>query len=272
MSFYITLPSNVVDKSFPNNTIANYTTILNQRISLKDKWEIGLSEISYTKSWYNVLNTHKILLYDEIGNYENTNDLLVFSGFYESEDKLVNEINSKFSTLKNIKPPKLFYNKLNNKINIEAGFKEKIKIYPSFGNEIDNILGLKNRNMNKEYYQSSDTNEIEIYNGKEMFINKTFEAFHSVEITAGYHSLFVYCNIVCPSHIGDTCAPLLRVVEVSNKSQFGEQCVIKYENPQYRSILLNEFSNIEISILDDSGNLIPFKFGRSIVTLHFKKL
>jgi hypothetical protein len=64
----------------------------------------------------------------------------------------------------------------------------------------------------------------------------------------------------------------LRVVEVPRKAKFGEQCVIKYENLQYRPILINEFESIAISIKDDGRELIPFKFGHVIVTLHFKKL
>ncbi len=62
------------------------------------------------------------------------------------------------------------------------------------------------------------------------------------------------------------------MVEVPRKTKFGEQCVIKYENPQYRPVLENEFEFIEMSIKDDTGELIPFEFGRAIVTLHFEKL
>src|SRR5258708_31078824 len=104
MSFYITLPSNVVSQQFADNTIANYLTILNQRISLEGQWNVGLSEISYTKSWYNVLDSHKIMLFDELGNIfeaglytENkevhSNSLSISSGFYESADELIKHIN-----------------------------------------------------------------------------------------------------------------------------------------------------------------------------------
>jgi len=36
--------------------------------------------------------------------------------------------------------------------------------------------------------------------------------------------------------------------------------------------MFNEFETIEISIKDDEGQVIPFKSGRIILTLHFKKL
>jgi hypothetical protein len=266
MSFYITLPSNVVSKSFPNNTIANYATVLSQRINFEGTWTVGVSEISYTKSWYNVINSHKIMLFDE-NSSEIIGDIYVSSGYYESEEKLINEINYELQKIKNIVPPKIKYNKLNNKIYINAGLHEKsIKVYPYFGEEIENILGLKNINN----IHNSDVASY-IFK-KKMYKNMNFEAFYPVEISAGYHTLYVYSNIVYPSYIGDTCAQLLRVVEVPKDASFGEQCVIRYENPQYRPLLLNEINNIEISIKDDNGELIPFKFGRAIVTLHFKKL
>jgi hypothetical protein len=60
-NFYVTLPSNVSQhKYFKQNTIANYITKLPSHISLDGKWEVGLVEVSYTKSWYNVQNDYKI--------------------------------------------------------------------------------------------------------------------------------------------------------------------------------------------------------------------
>ena len=49
-NFYITLPSNV--RSFSDNTISNYETLLPHTIYLQDDWEVGLVELQYTKSWY----------------------------------------------------------------------------------------------------------------------------------------------------------------------------------------------------------------------------
>ncbi len=84
--------------------------------------------------------------------------------------------------------------------------------------------------------------------------------------------MYVYSNIVYPSHIGDTFSQILRVVEVPNEKKFGDDVVIRYENPQYRNVLFDEISNIEINIKDDSNEIIPFKFGRIRIDLHFKKL
>ena len=63
----------------------------------------------------------------------------------------------------------------------------------------------------------------------------------------------------------------MKVVEVPNNVDFGQQVVINYPNIQYVPILTNEFDHIEIDIRDDAGHNIPFEFGRSIVVLHFRK-
>ena len=46
--FYITLFSNAAQKSHPNNTLAEFTIQLAQRVDLgsKDNWEVGLCEFS----------------------------------------------------------------------------------------------------------------------------------------------------------------------------------------------------------------------------------
>jgi hypothetical protein len=290
MSEYVTLVSNVKCVSqYGKNTIAEFKTQLGRKFSLVGDWVVGVAEVSYTKSWYNVLFPHKIILFDEMGTVYNnedfteTNDILntsdelhISSGYYESARKLVDEINIVLGKITTIIAPKLEYNELNNTVTVMPGLIDNaIKVYPFFGTEVENILGLKNRNMKNNYYsqvnQSSGIAAV-VFKGDEMYKQNKFLAFHPVEISGGYHSLFVYSDIVYPSYIGDTCTQILRVVEIPRKAKFGEQCVIKYENPQYRRLLLNEFESIEISIKDDSGELIPFKFGRVIITLHFKKL
>jgi len=290
MSEYVTLVSNVKSVSnFGKNTIAEFTTQLSRKLKFTGDWVVGVAEISYIKSWYNVLFSHKILLFDEMGTvYQNSNmtetneinpkkqEFYISSGYYESAKKLVDEINKVLGKITTIIAPKLRYNELNNTVTIEAGKVDgSVNVYPYFGSEIENILGLKNRKMNDNYYTNVNHNSgvaTVVFNGDKTLKKDRFIAFHPVKISGGYHSLYMYSNIVYPSHIVNTCAQILRVVEIPPKAKFGSQCVIKYENPQYRPLFLDEFETIEISIKDDSGELIPFKFGRIIITLHFKKL
>ena len=53
--FYLTLPSDGSMATFPNNTVAQFKTLLPQRIDLTDgEWEVGLSEMMYGTSVKNI--------------------------------------------------------------------------------------------------------------------------------------------------------------------------------------------------------------------------
>ena len=53
--FYLTLPSNSSSEFFPENTLTHYLTKLPRPIDLSGgQWEVGLSEIQYPHTWYNI--------------------------------------------------------------------------------------------------------------------------------------------------------------------------------------------------------------------------
>lgn len=89
------------------------------------------------------------------------------------------------------------------------------------------------------------------------------------QIRGGRYSLFVYTDIIRSVHVGDTKANLLRMVDIPESVQFGDQVVIRYQSPEYKRLAT---TSIEIYIKDDSGEDIPFEFGRTICTLHFKRI
>ena len=52
--FYLTLPSNSYMDYFPDNKLTHFSTRLPQMMDLDGSWEIGLSEIQYPHSWYDI--------------------------------------------------------------------------------------------------------------------------------------------------------------------------------------------------------------------------
>ena len=85
----------------------------------------------------------------------------------------------------------------------------------------------------------------------------------------GLHALYVYCNVLECVSVGDTMAPLLRIVAV--KGSRGEMTYIQYDQPRYIPLQKKTFDSIEIDIRDDTGESIPFDSGKLIVTLHFRR-
>ena len=283
MSFYMTLSSNVDSVKFfgKTNKISEFKTKLGRTICLDGNWCVGVAGISYTKSWYNVINSHQISLFDEMGeiyltNDNITDDFTISKGFYESPSKLVNAINGVLSKFTTIKAPKISYNDINNCVRLEPGIvNDAIRLYPNLGNEIENILGLKNRLLSTMVYShQKHENAIaeHVFKGDDIYRKDVFNAFHPVEISGGFHSLYLYTDIVYPSLVGDSFSQLLRVIEVPRKHKFGETVHLNYDRPYYMPVMLNNFETIEISIKDDTDNLIPFMFGRCTIILHFKKL
>ena len=52
--FYVMLPSNSPMEYFPDNKTSNFVTKLSRTLQLDGKWEVGLAEIVYPDTWYNI--------------------------------------------------------------------------------------------------------------------------------------------------------------------------------------------------------------------------
>lgn len=90
------------------------------------------------------------------------------------------------------------------------------------------------------------------------------------ELRGGIDCMFVYApNLVEPTIIGNTLAPLLRIVKVKGKQgQMVEETLL---NPEYRRVIDKQISEISVEIRDNSGRLIPFQSGDLIAILNFRK-
>ena len=52
--FYVTLPSNSSIEYFNDKKISNFVTKLPKTIQLDGEWEVGIAEIDYPDTWYNI--------------------------------------------------------------------------------------------------------------------------------------------------------------------------------------------------------------------------
>ncbi|GIY54860.1 uncharacterized protein CDAR_248761 [Caerostris darwini] len=104
MSFYLTLPSDSSLHYFPNNKISSFVTQLPSPITLDGKWVVGLAEIIYPYTWYNVNETNNMFGFDlgdsklntrklSPGSYETIPDILKAMALTSHEGK----INFKFN-------------------------------------------------------------------------------------------------------------------------------------------------------------------------------
>lgn len=253
------------------NQIGNFKNMLACNLPINQNWKVALAEIIYTKSWYNVLTEHKINLIDELGTVLKFEDeAIIKPGYYETPDILCKEINRLLNSFQIKKPVQLDYNSRENYVYLKAGKTDNLTVYPDLGEEIENILGLRNRNIFRlEYDVPAPDDARYVFKGLDVFDVEVLKGYHPVEINAGIHYLCVYCDIVNESFTGDTKSQLLRLVEIPRKSKFGETVHIRYNDRNYKNIYTDKFQSIEISVRDSTNRQIPFTSGQCTVVLHF---
>ena len=263
--FYLTLPSNSSMEFYPENTVANFKTRLANPISLEGDWEVALYELQYRRMWYtiNYEDTHITYQYKlpPIASFIPEGPtkprehaiLNVPQGYYNSIDELVKTLNTLFEQFKTNSgrenAPTFGYNNRTKKIFINLNHGDRITFKP----KLASILGITD-NPSKPIYCEG---EKEKWHADEIF-----------DIDGNLNSLYVYCDILEHIPVGDVVAPLLRVVGVTGKH--GDTIRKTYDKPMYVPVRTKNFDSIEIDIRADTGESVPFQYGKSEVVLHFK--
>ena len=85
------------------------------------------------------------------------------------------------------------------------------------------------------------------------------------------HELYIYSNLVDTSYVGDIQAPLLLICPF-HRSFESSLTRLEFQNITYKKLNRNTFQQIEIGIFDAYGKPINFKFGRTVINLHFRKV
>jgi hypothetical protein len=147
---------------------------------------------------------------------------------------------------------------------------EGIKVEFSYNSTIDRFAlsvqsaGAQVFNMSEELqrYMGFDLRSV----GVKSFRSMATRAF---DVNRGLNLMFVYCDVAAHTVVGDTKTPLLRVCNVAGKH--GEVVRHTYVQPHYVPVGRREFDSIEIAINNELGKPMPFEYGKSVVTLHFRR-
>ena len=290
-TFYITLPSNSSMEYFPNNTLSNYVTKLPQPFDLKGEWEVGLSEIQFPITWYN-LNENESRLH--VTMYDDTQQFIQAFvsppiGHYEHPNVLIKQINEAIAKIELFtRAIRFSYNEISRKITITfdkktiamASLKMSKGLADLLGFEyskFDNIVKpIKEKSSTSMQSRSDLANNVvetlfELPDGQVELIpfnSYSYTGSKVCDLQRGFNSLYVYCDIVEPTVVGDVKVPLLRCVNISGKH---EETVDRiYKTVHYVPLHRKQFDSIDINIRDDTGRSVPFQRGKVIVTLHFR--
>lgn len=271
--FFVVLPSNSSMTIYPDNKISSFKVQLPKPLQLDiNKWEVALSEIQYSHSWFNVRDgknhiikeienptKDEILAIDPYANPDNWIDpvgnpfrprksqkkpsiaqhIYVTPGHYSNINTLINQLNG----METLRPTVYKYDAISRRTTTQVAQDCSLIL---MGLDIQRCLGYRSAAL--------------------LYGENTSKTFTDMK---PYEVLYIYSDVAVNQSVGDVKAPLLRVVPI--QSHYGEYASIHYDRPHFIPISRSTIDTIEMNIRDDTGDLISFESGRVIVTLVFRR-
>lgn len=248
-NFYLTLPSNTHGKDSANTT-SSFRVHLPHEIQLSGEWEVGIAEIIYPNSWFNV------------------SDEPAGGGFRVKSNEIA-VINTKLMQKKVFAIPVNYYSSVEQLLKAIKYAQEEAKVDP-FKLAFDEISGRVTFSAQHKYTTVVLSPLLQYLLGFDHIgMKPTDIAHYPPDLRGGIDSLFVYSDIVEPQIVGDTKAPLLRIIPVSGS--FSELIDRVFVAPHYVPVLCKQLSTVQITIKTDQDRFVPYQFGKVIVKLHFRK-
>jgi len=236
---------------YPQNTVAQYTTKLNGQIELDGEWEIGLTEISFPFDVDNVLERECYFVINNPEYDDNSLNITLAAGYYGTFEELSEGLHDAqvlriaHVTSPHRVPVRFSFDKERNRVKMTVSQSLCITLSPTLAR----ILGFP------------DDRKIE-YCLDDILAEREMELFPP---TIG--SAYVYCDLVEHVPVGDTKAPLLRIVNRMSERGVHET----FNPPLYITLQKRCFDTVEINFMTDTGLPIPFRFGQSFVVLEFRR-
>jgi hypothetical protein len=286
--FTINLVSNASMDVYKNNTLASFTTRLpGNGINLPIRpdgghWEVALSEINFPSKFYNIID----------GDYSMSSartagipwHAKIKPGRYKSLEQIMEHIRELWLDIndkQNRKYPEYepTYKRTNANI-----FKYK---YHHLTNRFQILMEEEGGRL---VLTSPDMLAIfgfSVQRGRdEINVTSALAKLDSGWVTGDYdpdlqrlHTALVYTDIIEHQIIGDTLAPLLRLIPITGKMKNNEMSNMEssqvsktFNLPlQFKKVQVNSFHSIQLQMHGENGKLLPFvDAGRTSATLIFR--
>jgi len=240
--------------SYPNNTVAQFTTKLPHMIALDDYWEVGLMEISVPSNVHNVIEGH--CYYDLYLGGEFIRRINVTPGHYRRLRDLVEDLHSSQRAqvpMQSHEPLLVHFSSEGGNKKVRMVREETVDqlVHVEFNTDLARLLGYES---NVRY---------DVRNAK---VSK-----FPPNMTGNIQTVYVYCDVVEHVVVGDIMAPLLRIVDMKRPTDHGTMHRM-LSRPLYVPLQNKHFDTIEVNIMTDTGNPVPFVSGKSVVVLEFKRV
>lgn len=308
---YVTLLSNSSKNFFPENKTSDFTVHLSKEVNLEGKWRVALSEITFPSMIHNVSSENNGILIHYKSFEEEGEGLVTWKplrieipfGSYTSITELIEMINStarhytgyEFNLLSLVKEKyikitsdKVFENSLNETF---SNAREAMLSPPNVSGVslmqtivekplIEENLEILHSDENGSSSQQGTYIEFEGRLALQLgFTPGTLLKLGEIaqdrpHITLGIPpEIFVYVCVVEPQLISDSSSQVVRIVNThgDHKTPAGSVIVREFVHRNYLPLVKNRFQTIHVELRDTTGKYIPFNFGTSSATLHFKR-
>ena len=256
MGFIVVLPSNSSTKYYPDNYPTNFKVHLPKVISFESKYEVALLEISYPHNFFNIRDQEIDISY--VNNEETVNhNIKIKDGFYEDIETLIELLNFSVNSVRaipeNIKNLITFVTKDKSNLSKVGISRNNKEIEVSLTRGLCHLMGFENsNNAAKIKFNTSKTSE------------------YPADVFRGLHSMYIYTDIIERQIVGDSLVPLLRICGLNNEDE-GKNVSIRFNNPRYLPVSVNNISSIHINLRNEYGHNLPFRSGNVTLTLQFRK-
>ncbi len=270
--FRMSLPSNASLDYYPNNTPSNFTVKPVQAFSNPD-YECALAEIIFPNRLINVRPNANTVVIRRIRKKQTDSSsikatLIIPPGYYDTIDKLIEAIweaglkryvsrtrvNKSLVTTKKL--IMIHYDAVESKVTVRTLNQFAVQ----FGIDIARLLGFP------VSYEG-------VWNGNYSSIIEGVKKsdFHATP-SAGLNTLYVYTDIIKEQFVGGTSAPLLRIINMDQKTNNEDYTTKTFQRLYFAPLKTSHFDTINIRIYDDTGELINFEYGKIVVILEFQKI
>ena len=259
---------------FPQNILSSFKNYFNEEINLEGDWRVALSEIVFPEKINQVNESDlKIFSHEGLKFYEKSIPLDAVSRSYEGERAIIRtgSYENRDHILRSLKTatglPRFDYqfNEINRVLFLFFGKNEGIT-FPD--NEVPSILGFNGTHNGSGFhigYKMLDTFEILTMAEDE---EKTFVGDCLFDLSAGKQLIFIYVNISEYHYVGDTKAPLIRVIDSKQRLKNVSHCEIEpthrivFSNLEYKNLLSKNFQSIEIQLPAATGQFSSIRWNR----------
>ena len=222
----------------------SFFTKLPRTLQLDGEWEVGLAEIVYPRTWYNIRegkNSVEIYAPDNLYLVFKTVEYSIQPGYYEKVQDVIDALYK--AGLNNLTDVVLSYDDTSKRVTVKCGNCVVVKLR----GDIARMFGF----LNDTTIRASD--------------EKTFTL---ALPKTGNQYFYIYTDIIKSQYHCDDVVHVLHTVTV--KGEHGSYVSKNFERPHHVPLNKNIFDSIIINIRDEAGDLVAFEHGKVIITLHFR--